>query len=64
MAVDIGAQMMRKELTETFMMISNCEKNTLKWTPWLIQNYFSIVRIKDRDANPYDFAVITRISAA
>ena len=35
--------MKRKELTLTFMMISNWEKKY--WTPWFIQKYFSVVRV-------------------
>ena len=45
MAVDsrhigpIGIQMKREQLTKTFMIISN-------WSPWFIQKYFSVVRVK------------------
>ena len=49
MAVDpynIGIQMNQKELTNSFMMISNWK------TTWFIQKYFSVIKVKIRRIQP------------
>ena len=41
--------MKRKELTKTFLMILNWKKTF--WSPWLMQKYFSVVRVKQKYSN-------------
>ena len=40
--------MKRTEVIKTFMMIANLKKNI--WSPWFIQKYFSVVRVKASSA--------------
>ena len=40
----IGIQMKQKELTKTFMMISNLQKNKI-WSQWFTQKYVLVVSV-------------------
>ena len=40
----MGIHMKEKKVTETFIMILNFKKAL--WSPWFIQKYFSVVRVK------------------